>query len=595
VTGRRHPTLADSGLTRPTLSIVAAVVALALLLVAGHGQITAWWQGRLEAAFTDDTKAEMALLRQFVEDTLQRTNYQDIDGPLELWGRARTDIASIRLLAADGLVLAEYRGAAPGADPLSLRQHLPLGEHGSATLELNKDRAQLRREARHFELELAGAAGGAWLITLLLLWSFRSRRHMAAAIDAGARALRRSHVQLAESSEKLQHQRIFLDGLLDSIPAALVGVDGDGRIIEWNRGAALTTQIPREDAMGLQPWELLPYLEKYEQPLREAIREQRERRLPRLTQVTGGTVGYLDILVLPMSNDPVRAALIRVEDATQQVHFEQMMVQSDRLRSLSSLATGVAHEINSPLSGVLQNCQNVARRLSNDLVDNRKAAEAAGLDLERLQDYLQQRKIPECIGRVREAAERASHIIADLVAFTRRSPEGCEKVALGDLLETALRLACSDYDMGRHLNFRRIAIQRDTPPDLPFLYCDRPRVEQSLLNLLQHCAQTMNAAGTPTPTIRLRARAAREVLRIDLEDNGPGMDELSRQRAFEPFSSLDRTDSGLGLSVCRFILTELHGGSIEVDADYSAGTRFIIRLPLGMDCGLAQGGFSRDA
>ncbi len=587
--------MADSGLTRPTLSIVAAVVALALLLVAGHGQITAWWQGRLEAAFTDDTKAEMALLRQFVEDTLQRTNYRDIDGPLELWGRARTDIASIRLLAADGLVLAEYRGAAPGADPLSLRQHLPLGEHGSATLELNKDRAQLRREARHFELELAGAAGGAWLITLLLLWSFRSRRHMAAAIDAGARALRRSHVQLAESSEKLQHQRIFLDGLLDSIPAALVGVDGDGRIIEWNRGAALTTQIPREDAMGLQPWELLPYLEKYEQPLREAIREQRERRLPRLTQVTGGTVGYLDILVLPMSNDPVRAALIRVEDATQQVHFEQMMVQSDRLRSLSSLATGVAHEINSPLSGVLQNCQNVARRLSNDLVDNRKAAEAAGLDLERLQDYLQQRKIPECIGRVREAAERASHIIADLVAFTRRSPEGCEKVALGDLLETALRLACSDYDMGRHLNFRRIAIQRDTPPDLPFLYCDRPRVEQSLLNLLQHCAQTMNAAGTPTPTIRLRARAAREVLRIDLEDNGPGMDELSRQRAFEPFSSLDRTDSGLGLSVCRFILTELHGGSIEVDADYSAGTRFIIRLPLGMDCGLAQGGFSRDA
>jgi signal transduction histidine kinase len=253
---------------------------------------------------------------------------------------------------------------------------------------------------------------------------------------------------------------------------------------------------------------------------------------------------------------------------------------------MRGLAAGVAHEINNPLSGVLQNCQNLRRRLSTDLQANRQVASAVGIDLERLHEYLRRRKIPQFLDMVKDAAERASRIINDFLVFGRRNPEGFEKVSVTDLLETTLRLASSDYEMKRQTDFNRLEIVRDFAGGLPLLHCERSRIEQVLLNLIRNAAQAMALADTSAPRrITLRARRDGERALLEVEDNGPGMSDDIQRRAFEPFFTTKAlgAGAGLGLSVVYFIVTQQHGGSIDIASTPSKGSRFSIRLPFTPD------------
>ncbi len=588
--------MTEDGFARFSLPGLTAVIGIVLLLGAAFAYVTELQRERLQLAARENAAGELALLHTFLHDALQRQDYQHVEVLLQEWGRVRTDIVTLRLVAANGFLLGAYKRDGSADDTLFLSEEITYSYRGAATLELTKDLAEVNRDTRRLELEMAVVAGTVLVTFLLLLWNLARRKHEAASLRRQSERLDHSNLQLGDATRELERLRLFLHGILDSIPSVLVGVDARGCVTEWNKGAVQATHIAREDALGLQFSELMPHLAKYEQPVLEAIEQGHEQRLPRLTQVTGGTVRYSDLLVYPLSGGDDKAAVIRVDDATQRVRFEQMMVQSEKMMSLGGLAAGVAHEINSPLSGVLQNCQNIARRLSADLATNRQVADVVGLDLERLQDYLQRRKIPDFIDMVREAAERASNIVTDMLAFSRRNTEGYEKVAVGEMLETAVRLASSDYDMRKNLNFRRIQIETDFAPDLPLLHCDRTRIEQVFLNLIKNAAQAMAAADTPMPRrIRLRTHAEGELLQIEVEDNGPGISEQVRQKVFEPFFTTRPAGSGtgLGLSVSHFIVTELHQGSIEVDPADWDGTRFIIRLPSSAERGDALVGFSR--
>jgi signal transduction histidine kinase len=155
-------------------------------------------------------------------------------------------------------------------------------------------------------------------------------------------------------------------------------------------------------------------------------------------------------------------------------------------------------------------------------------------------------------------------------------------VRLNDLIDTVLRLAGHDYDLKKSFDFRRIEIVReglDTPDEL---LCEEMAMQQVLLNLLRNASQAMASDhATESPRILLGVYDEDAWVRLEVEDNGPGMSEDVARRLFEPFFTTKPVGvgTGLGLSVTYFIVTEQHRGTISVDTTPGKGARFIVRLP----------------
>jgi len=385
-----------------------------------------------------------------------------------------------------------------------------------------------------------------------------------------------------QATQEVQRMRTYLKNIIDSMPSVLIGVDTEGRVTEWNHGAEQATGMSPAEAVGRSFEKLMPELRAQAKKVRRALRSHRTVRTERLVSEVDGETRYSDVVVYPLVTNGAMGAVIRVDDITNRVRIEQMMVQTEKMMSVGGLAAGMAHEINNPLSAVLQSGQNIHRRLSQDLAANQQVAAELGLDLGTVHDYLDMRGILHFLEGIRESASRASHIVTDMLSFSRRSGTDFVPADLDGLLDAVVRLAGSDYDLKKKYDFRQVAITRDYEPELPKVLCDPTEIEQVFLNVIKNAAQAMASTGQSTYRLTLRTRRQRHSARVEIEDNGPGMDQKTRARVFEPFFTTKPvgTGTGLGLSVSYFIVTEQHHGSISVRSRPGRGSCFTITLPI---------------
>lgn len=378
-----------------------------------------------------------------------------------------------------------------------------------------------------------------------------------------------------------QRMKAYLKNIIDAMPSVLMGVDANGLVTEWNHGAEQVTGVSAAAATGQNFLKLFPALAHQAEHVAAAIHGDGAVHSTRIISEVEGVSRISDVMIYPVEVNETRGAVIRVDDVTERVRIEQMMVQTEKMMSLGGMAAGMAHEINNPLSAILQGAQNITRRLSPLLPANRRAAAMTGIDLENLRQYLEVREISQFIANIHAAATRATRIVADMLAFSRCGETSFAPTDLTEILETVVRLAASDYDLRRHYDFRRIEIIRDYDPNLPYVYCDRTEIEQVFLNLIKNAAQAL-AEVSPPHRITLRTRCEDDFASIDVEDTGLGMDEPTREKVFDPFFTTKPVGvgTGLGLSVSYFIVTEQHRGTITVESEVSKGTTFTVRLPL---------------
>jgi two-component system NtrC family sensor kinase len=251
---------------------------------------------------------------------------------------------------------------------------------------------------------------------------------------------------------------------------------------------------------------------------------------------------------------------------------------------VGGLAAGMAHEINNPLGAMVQNAQNILRRISPDLLQNQIAAEQCGITLEAVREYLERRQIITFLESIRTSGHKASEIVDNMLNFSRKSESRKTPVLLDGLLEKTVSLAAHDYDLKKKFDFRRIRIERQYEKSLEPVACVATEIEQVVLNLLRNAAQAMaEGVGKDPPTIFLRLYKSRDMAVIEVQDNGPGMNDQELKRVFEPFYTTKDVGvgTGLGLSVSYFIVTNNHNGAMEVQSEPGKGANFIIRLPLG--------------
>ncbi|MBN2282108.1 MAG: PAS domain S-box protein [Candidatus Marinimicrobia bacterium] len=291
-----------------------------------------------------------------------------------------------------------------------------------------------------------------------------------------------------------------------------------------------------------------------------------------------------ELSIYPLISKDFKGAVLRIDDITEKTNLEKLLIQSEKMMSLGGLAAGMAHEINNPLAGMMQNAEVIFNRLTKPLPKNLEAARECNIDFSALQMFLEKGHIIRQIDLIKSSGERASIIIKNMLSFARKSESKYAPVDLAELLENTIELAENDYDMKKNYDFRKIQLIRHYQNNLPQYNCERSKIQQVFLNILKNGAEAM-AGKTKIdgykPEFVLSIKYINNKFIIAIEDNGPGIPEPDMKHVFEPFFTTKDVDSGtgLGLSVSYFIITENHRGNIEVRSKYGQWTRFTITLP----------------
>ena len=378
--------------------------------------------------------------------------------------------------------------------------------------------------------------------------------------------------------------RTLLSNIINSMPSMLIGVDAEGRIAQWNQRAALLTGVPESRAQGRHLDEIVAWLAPEMPRIRQSIASRKPFFEGKIRRVEGGETIFEDVTIYPLIASGVEGAVIRIDDVTDKVRIEEVLVQSEKMLSVGGLAAGMAHEINNPLASIMGNAQVMETRLLHCLPQNTAAAHEAGITMEALRDYLERRGIPRMLHSIRDSGGQAAQIVNNMLSFSRKGDSVQTPEDITRLLERTLELASTDYNLKKNYDFKKIKIMREFEPNLPRIMGSASKLQQVFLNLLRNGAEAMGEKTYTEgdgPTFTLRARRNAPWVRIELEDNGPGLPEVIRKRIFEPFFTTKPVDkgTGLGLSVSYFIITEEHCGVMSVESSVGNWTRFVIDLP----------------
>ncbi len=387
-----------------------------------------------------------------------------------------------------------------------------------------------------------------------------------------------------KTKQEMSRVRILLQNIVDSMPSLLVGLDTENKINQWNLEATRLTGISPEEAYGQEVSLVLPQLKEHMRMLNRAMQKQEPQKIEKALFPTQEEERYVDIMVYPILFDRVEGTVIRIDDITERIRMEEVMIQTEKMMSVGGLAAGMAHEINNPLGGIIQSTQNIFRRISPELPTNKETAQDLGTDLATIRKYLYQRKILQFLENINHSGERASKIVNNMLTFSRGSESALTTVDLSELLEKTVELAAHDYDLRKKYDFRHIQIIKEFEEDLPPVPCVPTEIEQVVLNLLRNSAQAIHqgTADGEGPYIYIRMLRENNKIKMEVQDNGPGMEESTRKRVFEPFFSTKEVGvgTGLGLSVAYFLITNNHKGTMTVSSSPFNGSKFTVEIPL---------------
>jgi PAS domain S-box-containing protein len=356
---------------------------------------------------------------------------------------------------------------------------------------------------------------------------------------------------LKSYQNELQRERDFSGKILNNTQSLILVVDTAGLVSYANR---------RWYDMGYEQKQILG------RPLEELVAPARREVLGEAFAaiLAGNQVDNLELQVLradkrmghfsvnlsPMRDEPgnVTSIVVVMSDVTEAATLQAKLMHTERMAAVGQLVSGVAHEVNNPLTAILG--------FADLLMENPEIPESARKDLR----------------VILQEAQRTKQIVQNLLSFARQMPPQRKPVQINTILRRTLELRAYDF------HSRGVEISEHLAQELPYVVGDSHQLQQVFLNIVNNAYDAVREAGRPG-RIDITTSKQGGFVEVSFRDNGHGV--TSPDRIFDPFFTTKEVGkgTGLGLSICYGIVHE-HGGEIYCHNNEGAeGATFVVRFP----------------
>ena len=383
----------------------------------------------------------------------------------------------------------------------------------------------------------------------------------------------RTHIKIHRLERELARRNSELEAenqqILNAIDEGIVGLDSEGRVTYANRAASRITGWAAADIIGAL-LDSLPIFQRTEGRLNEHplfregnLRNQKQHNEMEIVRRRDGSLQPIALTFSPRESGGAVLVMrdigewLESEEALRRAREEvesqrQHMAHMERLSSSGEMAAGIAHEVNQPLTAVVNYAQVGKRMLERSAIDRGK--------------------LIELLDKVNTQAVRASEVISRLRSYVKKPELGRSLVDVNQLLQEVVSLAEVDSrinDVSIHLEFEN---------NLPPLSVDAIQIQQVALNLLRNAMEAMQESADKHLGVMVETACEDGYVVFRVIDRGPGISDAVRTQLFRPFYTTKNSGMGVGLSICQSIV-QAHGGEIGCYNNAEGGATFYCRLP----------------
>jgi len=397
--------------------------------------------------------------------------------------------------------------------------------------------------------------------------------------QAGDKQLKEEIEKRIRIEESLQKTRNMLQTVFDGITDPLIMLDADMAVKILNDAALNYYGKPESDVIvgkccfKALKGETMP-CKGCEIP--SAVLSGEARIFERKGVMDSNRIEQVAIYPVKIIEDERAGAIIRISDITETKLVQRQLVQSEKLASLGLLISGIAHEINNPSNfitlniPVMRDYMNAVMPIVNDYVKDHQDFELFGMSYGEFHE-----DIFKLLDNIEYGASRITSIVSDLTEFARM--EDTKKQAWVDIKSIIEKsIGICESQIKKRINYLDINIQED----LTKIFTNSKAIEQVLINLLVNAAQAADKEDSRVKLDVSMDKTSQNNLIIEVEDNGCGMDEKTRNRLFDPFftTKSPAEGTGLGLYISNNLIEAL-GGRIEVESEPGKRSMFRVILP----------------
>ncbi|MFO8032783.1 MAG: ATP-binding protein [Desulfohalobiaceae bacterium] len=393
---------------------------------------------------------------------------------------------------------------------------------------------------------------------------------------------------ISTEADKLRKRNQEIEAILDGIQDFIVVISPELQVTEVNKAFLEQMGFEREDVIGRPCYEVFQRMNRQCKhnddslscPLQDVLltRKSSHKVFPRVN--AEGKVIYIEVSIYPIWEDD--GSLSRfievsrdvtkreredeeinrrleemVEERTKQLKQRQQEIQrQDKMASLGKLSASVVHEINNPISGIL-NLILLIQKMSGELELEQEKAE----------------KFSYYLKLIETETRRISRITSNLLSFSRESKIEMQPLNINHLLEEILFLNAN------FLKLNQIKLHKELDPGLPDLVGDGEKLKQVFMNLISNACEAMQPHGQGE--LSIKTKQSNNKVQVIFQDTGMGVEQTDADRVFDPFFSTKQESKGVGLGLSvAYGIVQQHCGDLEFTSQPAQGTTVTVTLPL---------------
>ena len=375
-------------------------------------------------------------------------------------------------------------------------------------------------------------------------------------------------IEHAETSQQLLKTFAYQKNLIESALDGILACDAQHKLVTFNRSMEEMLGYDRGQVLHRKTLDFLFTTGEFDR-LKQALTEEHSGGRNRLSlhETTlldsNGNRVPVQVAVALLLNPAESGGLVcffrdlrKIRHLEREMSDQARILHQDKMMSLGRLAASVVHEINNPLSGILNYIRLMTRILERGPLDDKR-----------------QKKFQRYLDLVESETDRCSQIISSLLTFSRKSPPQFDRVDIKDLIDHCALLS------QHKLELSNIKLVRSVQADIPPVKGDFNQLQQCIINLIFNAIDAMPSGGTLL--LNASTEATEERVQIKVRDTGPGIPFEDQAHIFDPFFTTKKEGYGVGLGLSTvYGIIERHKGSVSVESQGELGATFIIYLPV---------------